>query len=62
MNSKKGFHLINNYRAIGPPGTWLRELAEAEEIKIGVVLINDDVAVTNSAYTVGRRVGRNSCD
>jgi dihydroxyacetone kinase len=32
-----------------------RELAEAEDIKIGVVLINDDVAVMNSAYTVGRR-------
>jgi len=28
---------------------------EAEDIKVGVVLIDDDVAVTNSAFTVGRR-------
>ena len=43
------------HSAIAPLGTWRGELAEAEEIKIGVVLVNDDVAVMNSAYTVGRR-------
>ncbi len=44
-------------RAIAPRGTWRGnwQKVKPEEIKIGVVLINDDVAVTNSAYTVGRR-------
>src|SRR6202035_103007 len=56
MNSKKGvLHLINNYTGDRAAWDMAPELAEAEEIKIGVVLINDDVAVTNSAYTVGRR-------
>ena len=56
MNSKKGvLHLINNYTGDRAAWDMARELAEAEDIKIGVVLINDDVAVMNSAYTVGRR-------
>ena len=56
MNSKKGvLHLINNYTGDRAAWDMARELAEAEEIKIGVVLVNDDVAVMNSAYTVGRR-------
>src|SRR6266436_4809998 len=56
MNSKKGIlHLINNYTGDRAAWEMARELAEAEEIKICVVLINDDVAVMNSAYTVGRR-------
>ena len=32
-----------------------REIAEAEDIKIGTVLVDDDVAVKDSTYTVGRR-------
>src|ERR1700737_2458916 len=56
MNSKKGvLHLINNYTGDRAAWDMARELAEAEDIKIGVVMINDDVAVMNSAYTVGRR-------
>jgi phosphoenolpyruvate---glycerone phosphotransferase subunit DhaK len=56
MNSKKGvLHLINNYTGDRAAWDMARELAEAEDIKIGVVLINDDVAVMNSAYTIGRR-------
>ena len=30
-------------------------MAEMEGIKIGVVIIDDDVAVTDSTFTVGRR-------
>src|SRR6202021_2550321 len=55
MNSKKGvLHLVNNYTGDRAAWDMARELAEAEEIKIGVVLINDDVGATTSAYTVGR--------
>jgi phosphoenolpyruvate---glycerone phosphotransferase subunit DhaK len=56
LNSKKGvLHLINNYTGDRMCWEMAREMGEAEGIKIGVVLIDDDVAVTNSAYTVGRR-------
>lgn len=56
MNSKKGvLHLINNYQGDRMSWDMAREMAEAEGIKIGVVIIDDDVAVQNSLYTVGRR-------
>src|SRR5258708_261175 len=56
MNSKKGvLHLINNYTGDRAAWEMAREMAEAEDLQIGVVLINDDVAVMDSAYTVGRR-------
>ena len=56
MNSKKGvLHLINNYQGDRMAWDMAREMAEAEGIKIGVVIINDDVAVKDSTYTVGRR-------
>jgi len=56
MNSKKGvLHLINNYTGDRMCWDMARELAEADGIKIGVVLIDDDVSVTNSTYTIGRR-------
>ena len=32
-----------------------RELAEAEDIKIATIIVDDDVAVKDSTYTVGRR-------
>jgi dihydroxyacetone kinase-like protein len=32
-----------------------KELAEAEDIRVGVVMVDDDVAVKDSTYTVGRR-------
>src|SRR4029077_7809656 len=45
MNSKKGvLRLITNYRGDRAGWDMARELAEAEEIKSGVVLVNDDVA------------------
>jgi dihydroxyacetone kinase-like protein len=32
-----------------------KEMAEAEGVKIGTVIVDDDVSVQNSTYTVGRR-------
>lgn len=32
-----------------------REMVEMEGIKIGTVIVNDDVSVEDSLYTVGRR-------
>jgi dihydroxyacetone kinase-like protein len=50
MNSPKGvLHLINNYQ--GDRMCW--EMAEAEGITIGTVIVDDDVSVQNSTYTVG---------
>jgi dihydroxyacetone kinase-like protein len=56
MNSPKGvLHLINNYQGDRMCWDMAREVAEAEGIKIGTVIIDDDVSVMNSTYTVGRR-------
>jgi len=56
MNSKKGvLHLINNYQGDRMVFDMAREMAEADGIKIGVVIIDDDVAVQDSTHTVGRR-------
>ena len=56
MNSKKGvLHIVNNYSGDRMVWDMAREMCEAEGMKIGVVLMDDDVAVMNSAYTVGRR-------
>ena len=48
-------HLINNYQGDRMAWDMAREMAEADGIKVGVVIIDDDVSVTNSLYTVGRR-------
>ena len=56
MNSPKGvLHLVNNYQGDRMAWDMAREMAEMEGIKVGVVVIDDDVSVTNSLYTVGRR-------
>ena len=56
MNSAKGvLHIINNYTGDRLAFDMGRELAEAEGIKIGTVMVDDDVAVKDSTYTVGRR-------
>jgi len=56
MNSKKGvLHLINNYQGDRMVFDMAREMAEADGIKIGTVIINDDVAVEASTHSVGRR-------
>jgi dihydroxyacetone kinase-like protein len=56
LNSPKGvLHLINNYQGDRMCWEMAREVAEAEGIKIETVIIDDDVSVVNSTYTVGRR-------
>ncbi|MDR1512117.1 MAG: dihydroxyacetone kinase subunit DhaK [Propionibacteriaceae bacterium] len=56
-NPQGVLHLINNYQGDRMAWDMARELAEAElpDLRIGVVVINDDVAVQDSLYTVGRR-------
>ncbi len=48
-------HIINNYQGDRMSWDMGREMAEMEDIKIGVVIVNDDVSVQDSLYTVGRR-------
>ena len=56
LNSPKGvLHIINNYTGDRMAFDMGREMAEAEGVKIGTVIVNDDVAVKDSTYTVGRR-------
>ena len=54
-NDNGVLHLINNYQGDRMSWDMAKELAEADGIKIGVVIIDDDVSVNNSTYTVGRR-------
>jgi dihydroxyacetone kinase-like protein len=56
LNSSKGvLHIINNYTGDKMAFDMGRELAEAEDINIGTVVVDDDVSVKDSTYTVGRR-------
>ena len=56
MASEKGvLHIINNYTGDKMSFDMGRELAEAEDIKIATIVVDDDVAVKDSTYTVGRR-------
>lgn len=48
-------HIINNYQGDKMSWDMGREMAEMEGIKIGTVIVNDDVSVQDSLYTVGRR-------
>src|SRR3954470_3992491 len=47
--------LVNNYTGDRMAFDMGREMAEAEGIQVQVLTIDDDVAVKNSTYTVGRR-------
>ncbi|MEU2349511.1 dihydroxyacetone kinase subunit DhaK [Modestobacter sp. NPDC049651] len=47
--------LVNNYTGDRMAFDMGREMAEAEGIKVQVLTIDDDVAVKDSTYTVGRR-------
>jgi dihydroxyacetone kinase-like protein len=47
--------LVNNYTGDRMAFDMGREMAESEGIKVGVLTIDDDVAVKDSTYTVGRR-------
>jgi dihydroxyacetone kinase-like protein len=56
LNSPKGVvHLINNYTGDRMAFDMGREMAEAEGINVQTVLIDDDVSVKDSTWTVGRR-------
>ena len=56
MSSPRGvLHIINNYQGDRMCWDMAREMIEAQGIKVGVVLVDDDVAVNDSTYTVGRR-------
>lgn len=54
--SPKGvLHIINNYTGDRMSFEMGREMAEADGVEIKTVLVNDDVAVKDSTWTVGRR-------
>jgi phosphoenolpyruvate---glycerone phosphotransferase subunit DhaK len=56
LNSPMGvLHIINNYTGDRMAFEMGTELAEADGITVGTVLVNDDVAVKDSTWTVGRR-------
>jgi phosphoenolpyruvate---glycerone phosphotransferase subunit DhaK len=56
LASPKGvLHIINNYTGDRMAFDMGREMAEADGITIGTLIVNDDVAVKDSTYTVGRR-------
>jgi dihydroxyacetone kinase-like protein len=48
-------HIINNYTGDRMSFDMGRELAEAEDVKVATIIVDDDVAVKDSTYTVGRR-------
>ncbi|MGA2925395.1 MAG: dihydroxyacetone kinase subunit DhaK [Solirubrobacteraceae bacterium] len=56
LASAKGvLHIINNYTGDRMSFELGRELAEAEDIKVATLIVDDDVAVKDSTYTIGRR-------
>jgi len=56
MNTPKGvLVLINNYQGDRMNWDMAIEMAEAEGINVKSFIIDDDVAVQNSSYTIGRR-------
>ena len=48
-------YIVNNYTGDRTAWEMAKELLEAEGQKIGYLLVNDDVAVKDSTWTVGRR-------
>jgi len=56
MKSAKGvLLLVNNYTGDRMAFDMAQELAEADDINVKTLFIDDDVAVQDSTYTVGRR-------
>ena len=56
MASPKGVLLIvNNYTGDKMAFEMASELAEAEDIRVATLIVDDDVAVKDSSYTIGRR-------
>ena len=48
-------HIVNNYTGDGMAFDMGKELAESDDIHVETIVVNDDVAVTDSLYTIGRR-------
>ena len=48
-------HIVNNYTGDRMAFEMGQEMAEAEGITVGTLIVDDDVAVKDSTYTVGRR-------
>jgi dihydroxyacetone kinase-like protein len=56
VNSPMGvLHIINNYTGDRMAFDMGREMAQAEGIRVATVIVDDDVAVKDSTWTVGRR-------
>ena len=56
LYSPKGIlHIVNNYTGDRIAWDMAREMCEAEGMDVGTLLVNDDVAVKDSTFTVGRR-------
>jgi dihydroxyacetone kinase-like protein len=56
LRSSKGvLYLVNNYTGDRLAFEMAAELSDAEGIRVATLLIDDDVSVSNSTYTVGRR-------
>src|ERR1700683_841154 len=50
-------HIVNNYTGDRMAFEMGTEMAEADGITVGTLIVNDDVAVKDSTYTVGRGGG-----
>ena len=56
LNSPKGIlHIVNNYSGDRMAFEMATEMLEADGITVKTLFVDDDVAVQNSTYTVGRR-------
>ena len=56
LSTPKGvLHIVNNYTGDGMAFDMGKELAESEGVQVETLMVNDDVAVTDSLYTIGRR-------
>ena len=56
LNSAKGIlHIVNNYSGDRMAFEMATEMLDAEGITVKTLFVDDDVAVQNSTYTVGRR-------
>jgi dihydroxyacetone kinase-like protein len=56
LNSPKGIlHIVNNYSGDRMAFEMATEMLEADGITVRTLFVDDDVAVQNSTYTVGRR-------
>ncbi len=56
LASPKGvLHIINNYTGDRMAFEMGKEMAEADGVQVGTLMVDDDVSVKDSLYTVGRR-------